>query len=1383
MKKQSILYLEDNKMDVEIVESYLDEANIEYELTNVDNRSDFISALGKKQFDIILLDYSLPSFDGLSALAIIKKSYPDIPAMMISGTLGEEQAIETIKAGAIDYILKQQMSRFIPSFKRAIKESEEHRKHKRAEQKLGELNQAIKQTLEGIAIADMEGKFVFINPAWAEMHGYQVADLIGKPVAMLDSPEDKKFFPKVLKEIEKKGFWRGELQRVRKDGSSFPAIMTSSLVTDNMKRPIGIVSACLDITERKHAEKQIMHLNSVLKAIRNVNQLIVTEKDRDALLSKVCDILVDARGYNAVWIGLLEDGDNISKVTSSGLGKDTSFFSEKMKGGDQPLCIKNAMARKETFIIVDKFEECRDCSLKDTHTDNEVAIIRIEHNDRLFGMLAVSFSLDVVVEEEEKGLLREVASDISFALHDMEQEKARKQAEEKFRNLAEESPNMIFINRRGRVVYANKKCKELMGYEREEFYSPDFDFLCLIAPEYKDLIKERFGKHSTGKEVAPYEYALISKAGKRISVIFTSKLINYEGENAILGIITDITERKQAEEKGKEHRENIELLSKIAMQFVEFPQDNDIYNFIGEQLQELTGNDSYIVINSIDEETSISTIRAVLGMGNFTDKISKLLGRHPVGMTFDIEDTNIHYTDGKMHLYKEGLYELLLKTVPKTVCKYLGKILNIKEIYVIDLAKKERFFGSAVILLKEGASELKNKEIIETFINQASIAIQKRQAEELLRESETRFKNLYSMMRLMSDNLPNLIWVKDMEGKFLFVNKACSEILLDAKDTDEPIGKTDTYFADRMKKSHPEIPDYLSFGEKCVSSDLTVLETEKPTRFDESGNVKGAFLFLDVYKAPFNDENGNIIGTVGYARVVTKEKQMEKKFRESEEKYRLIVENAHDGVEITQNDKIIYTNVCFAKMLGYTIDELTNVSFSQIFTKQAIRDIYKRKSKRETNKLMFSQHKTTMIKKNGNIIDVDIKYEIIDYKGKSATFAIIRDITENKRAEEKIKAALKKATESDRLKSAFLANMSHEIRTPMNGILGFTGLLKKPQLSGEEQAKYISIIEKSGNRLLNTINDLMDISKIEADQMEVQISKVNINNKMEDLYDFFKPQFDKKGIRLSFTNALSKEKANINTDREKLYAVLTNLIKNAFKYTHKGRVEFGYDIKDNDLEFYVKDTGIGISADRQNAIFDRFIQADIEDKNVYEGSGLGLSISKAYVEMLGGKIRVESKEGLGSQFYFTIPYNADTETISKSKEEPEVTGEHLDKKLKILIVEDEETADMYLSIVLENIGKEILHATTGIEAIDICRKDPDIDLIMMDIKMPEMDGYEATRKIREFNKDVIIIAQTAYALVGDREKSLEAGCDDHISKPIDPTLLTELIKTHCIEGK
>ncbi|MCK5820604.1 MAG: HAMP domain-containing histidine kinase, partial [Bacteroidales bacterium] len=234
--------------------------------------------------------------------------------------------------------------------------------------------------------------------------------------------------------------------------------------------------------------------------------------------------------------------------------------------------------------------------------------------------------------------------------------------------------------------------------------------------------------------------------------------------------------------------------------------------------------------------------------------------------------------------------------------------------------------------------------------------------------------------------------------------------------------------------------------------------------------------------------------------------------------------------------------------------------------------------------------------------------------------------------------AMEKAKESDRLKSAFLANMSHEIRTPMNGILGFAELLKEPGLSGDEIHKYVEVIESSGDRMLNTINDLIDISKIEAGQTEVEVSLVIINELSYNLYSFFKPEAEKKGLQIFRKNTLSDKEIIIKTDKEKLYAALTNLIKNSIKYTNKGSIEFGCQLKDKSIEFFVKDTGIGIPKDLQESVFDRFIQADRHKSRSYEGAGLGLSITKAYVEMLGGEIWLESEEGKGSQFYFTIPY-------------------------------------------------------------------------------------------------------------------------------------------------
>ncbi len=397
---------------------------------------------------------------------------------------------------------------------------------------------------------------------------------------------------------------------------------------------------------------------------------------------------------------------------------------------------------------------------------------------------------------------------------------------------------------------------------------------------------------------------------------------------------------------------------------------------------------------------------------------------------------------------------------------------------------------------------------------------------------------------------------------------------------------------------------------------------------------------------------------------------------------------------------------------------------------------------------------------------------------------------EYKKINQELQKAIGRAEESDRLKSAFLANMSHEIRTPMNSILGFSDLLKEPQLTSDKQHQYLCVIENSGKRMLNIINDILTISKIESGIKEINYAAFNINEQIESIYASFKAEIEKKEIKFTYKNGLPNSEAMIKTDGEKIEAILINLIKNAEKFTNHGEIEFGYYLKGDseptELEFYVKDTGGGIRKEQMELIFERFRQGSESLTRNYEGAGLGLSISKAFVEMLGGKIWVESELGnpltnsqskAGSTtFYFTIPYHSETNKNAIMSNETSKTGKsHPSKELKILIVEDDIVSENMLELMIEDYCKSPLIAKNGLEAVQLCKENPDIDFVLMDIKMPELNGYEATKLIRQFNKDIIIFAQTAYALPGDREKSIAAGCNDYISKPYSQAELTGLI--------
>jgi signal transduction histidine kinase len=421
----------------------------------------------------------------------------------------------------------------------------------------------------------------------------------------------------------------------------------------------------------------------------------------------------------------------------------------------------------------------------------------------------------------------------------------------------------------------------------------------------------------------------------------------------------------------------------------------------------------------------------------------------------------------------------------------------------------------------------------------------------------------------------------------------------------------------------------------------------------------------------------------------------------------------------------------------------------------------------------ISKNENSRLKERIKILETQnnkIKIEIKKYKNKDA---------EIKKIVNELVKAKEKAVESDKLKTAFLCNMSHEIRTPMNAILGFAELIENIELPPEKRTSYAKTINHRANDLLNIINDIIDISKIESGTLDIIEESGFLNVVLDDIKQFFKARNEnlvKKPIEFIVQNTLKIEQNKVLCDFHRIRQVLINLVENALKFTSSGFIKIGCELADNgsNILIYVKDTGIGIPKNKQSLIFDRFRQADeaLFGKK-HGGTGLGLSISRGLVELMKGKLWVESEEGKGSVFYVKIPYKVSNEAIEPLSKDPLVNYNWKNKT--ILLVEDTDYNADVISEILSSAGVSVEVAKDGTTAIKQFQKHPDIDLILMDIRLPDISGLEVTRKIRKLRKNVPVIAQTAYASDEDKTKCLASGCQEYISKPINYTKMLKMI--------
>ena len=481
-----------------------------------------------------------------------------------------------------------------------------------------------------------------------------------------------------------------------------------------------------------------------------------------------------------------------------------------------------------------------------------------------------------------------------------------------------------------------------------------------------------------------------------------------------------------------------------------------------------------------------------------------------------------------------------------------------------------------------------------------------------------------------------------------------------------------------------------------------------------------------------------------------------------------------------KSGRFIYANRAASKLLGYDQKEILDISVFDIipeFTWE-LWDEYWNQLKKSGSYMIQLEFLT----KEGTTIPVETAFNFREFEGQEFNFAFCRNITERKINEERLKNAKERAEKSDKLKSAFLANMSHEIRTPMNAILGFTELILTNEIQGEQKQEMGRLIKTSTNDLLNLINDIIDFSKIEVNELPIHKRLIYVNKFMADQYNLFQKKISEyapHSLEFRFEKENDSQAIALYTDETRLRQVMSNLLDNAFKFTEEGEIVMGYRriVRGGRklLQFYVRDTGIGIPEKHQKFIFDRFSKIEDQKDKIYRGTGLGLAICKKLVEMLDGEIWVESTEGEGSQFSFILPYQEmkeEQEEQEARQQQKRQVNEWEGKKL--LIVEDTESNYLLLENFLMPTGIEIHWAKDGKEAMQKCKSISKLDAVLMDIQLPGMNGYEVTKLIKAYDANIPVIAQTAYALEGESEISRQRGCDAYLSKPIR---YEQLIKT------
>lgn len=934
--------------------------------------------------------------------------------------------------------------------------------------------------------------------------------------------------------------------------------------------------------------------------------------------------------------------------------------------------------------------------------------------------------------------------------------------------LADSSFEPILIIENGKIIGFNTHALNLLRDTASELKGKAiFD---TIHPDFHAVVKQNI---EIGYE-NPYRIVISRKDTSSFPCEVHGKLIKAGERNIRITALRDLSEKELAQEKYMRLVENSPQITYV------FSRKNGA-SFWSARIKDVLGfspddllKDRFLWANSIHEEDR-PAIRSLIYESDV---------REGTVMTYRIRDRH-----GNLHWFKDTIFSVIRKDDDVIYEGIVEDITDRKdaEIEISESEYKMQFLASSAMEMAEFKSLIE----IQDYIGKKLYEYTEGNTVITITEYDT--TGLQYELKSVAGIGPFAEKISKLMG-FNFIGMKGS-IKEDYNSNHNP-GKLYRFDNDIFEMSNRKIPKKVS---KAIVSLLSIKDVQSISIHHHS-SLFGNIAIVRNNKCKSLDVE-LIEAFISQVSVFIHRINANNALQESQLRLNNMIGNIKGVVYRCLNDEawtMKYLNKEIEVLSGYKVEEMIGnkiISYADIVHPED-----RNKCEQEVEiSLKRNKHfalEYRIISKSGDLKWVWEKgIGILDAEGKLLFIeGIISDITEIKENEQKIKDQLNQiksintdlnnakecAEESDRLKSAFLANMSHEIRTPMNSIIGFSEILGMKELPEQKKKKYLQNITNSGKQLLRLIDDIIDISKIESNQIKLEYKNCNVDESLEELIDTIENTIIKKSgkkIEINFAPCNKLVRPIIRTDEVRFRQIVNNLLSNAAKYTEEGTIEVGYALRNTDsgeyLEFFIKDSGIGISKGDQEKLFSRFYQA--KSNGAIEGTGLGLSISKALVELLGGKIWLES-DSEGSVFYFNLPYipvGENREIDDKIKEDTNMEF----KEKQIYIAEDDLASYILLEEYLEETGIGIRHAENGkILMSMISEKTP--DLVLLDINMPVMNGFETIREIRKANKGLVVIAQTAYAMQNEKNAIIAAGCKDYISKPIDRAELMNLLRKY-----